>query len=143
MTIAFAMNGDKLSLLNGFPLRLIKPGWYSTYRVKMLCDVEVLDKPDDNFWMTTAYKIPDAPRANITPDQAGVEMVAIYRMVPRSFFTNIESGTTFSTGAFGEIETIRYTWNVDAPGRNVTRTWKWSPKIDTVFTTTRIGKATR
>jgi DMSO/TMAO reductase YedYZ molybdopterin-dependent catalytic subunit len=97
--IAFAMNGEQLPLLNGFPLRLIVPGWYSTYWVKMLCDIEVLDKPDDNFWMTTAYKIPDTPHANITPGQTGVRMVPINRMVPRSFFTNIASGTTFSARA--------------------------------------------
>src|SRR5712672_2445218 len=29
--IAYAMNGEQLPLLNGFPLRLIVPGWYSTY----------------------------------------------------------------------------------------------------------------
>jgi DMSO/TMAO reductase YedYZ molybdopterin-dependent catalytic subunit len=32
--IAYAMNGQPLPLLNGFPLRLIVPGWYSTYWVK-------------------------------------------------------------------------------------------------------------
>src|SRR5579871_1131754 len=39
--IAYAMNGEQLPLLNGFPLRLIVPGWYSTYWIKMLDDVEV------------------------------------------------------------------------------------------------------
>ena len=39
--IAFAMNDEALPLLNGFPLRLIVPGWYSTYWVKMLSDIEV------------------------------------------------------------------------------------------------------
>ncbi len=28
--LAYAMNGEQLPLLNGFPLRLIVPGWYST-----------------------------------------------------------------------------------------------------------------
>src|SRR5882724_8211698 len=44
--IAYAMNGEPLPLLNGFPLRLVVPGWYATYWVKMLDDIEVLDKPD-------------------------------------------------------------------------------------------------
>jgi DMSO/TMAO reductase YedYZ molybdopterin-dependent catalytic subunit len=44
--IAFALNGEQLPLLNGFPLRLIVPGWCSTYWVKMLSDIEVLDKAD-------------------------------------------------------------------------------------------------
>jgi DMSO/TMAO reductase YedYZ molybdopterin-dependent catalytic subunit len=42
--LAYAMNGEQLPLLNGFPLRLIVPGWYSTYWVKMLYDIEVLDR---------------------------------------------------------------------------------------------------
>ena len=51
--IAFAMNGQQLPLLNGFPLRLVVPGWYATYWMKMLNDIEVLDQPDTNFWMKT------------------------------------------------------------------------------------------
>jgi DMSO/TMAO reductase YedYZ molybdopterin-dependent catalytic subunit len=92
--IAFAMNDEQLPLLNGFPLRLIVPGWYSTYWVKMLSDIEVLDKPDDNFWMAVAYTIPDTPHANIAPGQTGVKMVPINRMVPRSFFTNVAEGSS-------------------------------------------------
>ncbi len=67
--IAYAMNGEQLPLLNGFPLRLVVPGWYSTYWFKMLSDIEVLDKPDDQYWMKTAYRIPDVPGANIKPGQ--------------------------------------------------------------------------
>src|SRR5262245_43827571 len=48
--IAYAMNSEQLSLLNGFPLRLVVPGWFSTYWVKMLNDIEVLDQPDANYW---------------------------------------------------------------------------------------------
>jgi DMSO/TMAO reductase YedYZ molybdopterin-dependent catalytic subunit len=96
--IAYAMNGEQLPLLNGFPLRLIVPGWYSTYWVKMLSDIEVLDRSDDDFWMTTAYTIPDTPNANIAPGQTGVKLVPINRMVPRSFVTNVEAGATLPRG---------------------------------------------
>lgn len=92
--IAFAMNGEQLPLLNGFPLRLIVPGWYSTYWVKMLSEIEVLDKPDDNYWTAVAYTIPDTPHANIVPGQSGVKMIPINRMVPRSFFTNLAAGAS-------------------------------------------------
>ena len=47
--IAYAMNGEQLPLLNGFPLRLVVPGWYSTYWVKMLNDIEVLDAAGRQF----------------------------------------------------------------------------------------------
>jgi DMSO/TMAO reductase YedYZ molybdopterin-dependent catalytic subunit len=65
--IAFGMNGEQLPLLNGFPCRLIVPGWYSTYWVKMLNAIEVLPGPDDQYWMAKAYKIPATPGANVAP----------------------------------------------------------------------------
>jgi DMSO/TMAO reductase YedYZ molybdopterin-dependent catalytic subunit len=97
--IAYAMNGEQFSLVNGFPLRLIVPGWYSTYWVKMLNDVEVLDQPDTNYWTKTAYTIPDTPHASMRPGQTGVTFVPINRMVPRSFITNIKPGDTLRAGA--------------------------------------------
>jgi DMSO/TMAO reductase YedYZ molybdopterin-dependent catalytic subunit len=97
--LAYAMNGEQLPLLNGFPLRLIVPGWYSTYWVKMLSDIEVLDQPDTNYWMATAYKIPDTPHADVRPGQTGFKTVPINRMVPRSFVTNIKAGNTLKAGA--------------------------------------------
>ncbi|MEA2738634.1 MAG: hypothetical protein QOH05_1941, partial [Acetobacteraceae bacterium] len=97
--LAYQMNGEQLPLLNGFPLRLIVPGWYSTYWVKMLSDIEVLDKPDDAFWMATAYRIPDTPGANVKPGETGFKTVPINRMVPRSFFTNVTDATTARAGA--------------------------------------------
>ena len=90
--IAFAMNGAQLPQLNGFPLRLIVPGWYSTYWVKMLNTIEVLDRPDDNFWMTKAYKIPDTPFANVSPTDTTFPAVPINRMVPRAWITNLADG---------------------------------------------------
>ena len=71
--IAYAMNGEPLPLLNGFPLRLVVPGWYATYWVKMLNDIEILNEADDNFWMAKAYLIPDTPYANVNPEQQGVK----------------------------------------------------------------------
>jgi hypothetical protein len=85
-------------LLNGFPLRLIVPGWYSTYWVKMLNDIEVLAQPDTNYWMASAYTIPDTPHANVAPGQTGFNSVPINRMVPRSFITNINAGDTLHAG---------------------------------------------
>jgi len=97
--LAYQMNGEQLPLLNGFPLRLIVPGWYSTYWVKMLNDIEVLDAPDRNYWMQAAYLIPDTPGADVKPGETGFKTVPINRMVPRSFFTNVSDATTVRPGA--------------------------------------------
>jgi DMSO/TMAO reductase YedYZ molybdopterin-dependent catalytic subunit len=106
--IAYAMNGQPLPLLNGFPLRLIVPGWYATYWVKMLNDIEVLSEPDTNFWMKTAYTIPDTPHADMKPGQAGVTMVPINRMVPRSFVTNLAAGATVAAGHAATVRGIAF-----------------------------------
>jgi len=97
--IAYAMNGEQLPLVNGFPLRLVVPGWYATYWVKMLNDIEVLDQPDTNYWTKVAYTIPDTPHASTKPGETGVKMIPINRMVPRSFVTNIASGTKVKAAA--------------------------------------------
>ena len=40
---------------------------------------------------------------------------------------------TFGIDSFGQIETMRYTWNVEFPdGRKIANKWEWSPKTDTV-----------
>lgn len=90
--IAFGMNGEQLPLLNGFPCRLIVPGWYSTYWVKMLNSIEVLAQSDDRYWMAKAYKIPATPGANVRPGDKGFPTVPINRMVPRSWMTSLPDG---------------------------------------------------
>jgi hypothetical protein len=57
--LAYAMNNKPLPVLNGFPLRVVVPGYFATYWLKSLSSIRVLDKADDNFWMKTAYRIPD------------------------------------------------------------------------------------
>ncbi len=106
--IAYAMNGEQLPLLNGFPLRVVVPGWYATYWVKALDDIEVLDRPDDNFWMKTAYTIPDTPRADMKPGQTDVKMVPINRMVPRSFITNLTAGQILHPGVSTLVRGIAF-----------------------------------
>ncbi|MDE2268329.1 MAG: molybdopterin-dependent oxidoreductase [Thiomonas sp.] len=97
--IAWEMNGQALPLLNGFPFRLVVPGWYATYWTKMLQHVRVLNEEDTNFWMKPAYTIPDNwPQANMTPGEQGVKFVPINRMVPRSFITNLKDGASVGAG---------------------------------------------
>ncbi|WP_419809679.1 molybdopterin-dependent oxidoreductase [Sphingomonas sp.] len=92
--VAFQMNGEQLPLLNGFPLRLIVPGWFSTYWVKALDTIEVLARPDDNFWMAKAYRIPTAPHATVVPGAKDFPTVPINAMPPRSWVTSLDPGQT-------------------------------------------------
>ena len=56
--LAFEMNGAPLSTWNGFPARIVAPGWTATYWIKAVVDLTVSDKPFDGFWMKTAYRVP-------------------------------------------------------------------------------------
>lgn len=97
--LAYAMNGEPLPLLNGYPVRLVVPGWYATYWVKMLSSITVLDHVDDNFWMKTAYRIPDTPNNSVAPGSTGFPTIPIHRMPVRSFVTNLADGATLAPGS--------------------------------------------
>jgi hypothetical protein len=121
--LAHQMNGQQLPLLNGFPLRLVVPGWYPTDWVKMLDDIEVLDAPDDNYWTKAAYRIPDTPHASVKAGETGFATVPINRIVPRSFFPNISNTSTVAPGAVlplrgiafgGDCGVLRVDLSVDA-----------------------------
>lgn len=90
MLIAYEMNGQPLTMLNGFPARLIVPGWYATYWVKSLSSITVLDKPFDEFWMKTAYRIPDTPCGCIPPGTKPQKTIPIHRMTTRSLIITPE-----------------------------------------------------
>jgi DMSO/TMAO reductase YedYZ molybdopterin-dependent catalytic subunit len=106
--VAFQMNGDQLPLLNGFPVRLVVPGWYSDYWIKMLADIEVLDAPDDNYFEKVAYRVPDTPHASVKPGETGFKTVPVSSLVPRSFFTNVTDATTVKPGAAIPIRGIAF-----------------------------------
>jgi hypothetical protein len=39
---------------------------------------------------------------------------------------------TYGLDSFGQIEAIRYTWNLETPAAKRSNRWEWSPKTDTV-----------
>lgn len=77
--VAFAMNDQPLPMLNGFPLRLVVPGWYGTYWVKALSDITVLPQAFSNFWTDKAYRIPNAPNGTEDPKNLAKDTVPINR----------------------------------------------------------------
>ena len=97
--VAYAMNGQPLPLLNGYPVRLVVAGWFATYWVKMLSAITVLDVVDDNFWMKTAYRIPNTPDNDVTPAQTGYTTIPINKLRVRSFVTNVADGGSLPAGS--------------------------------------------
>lgn len=96
--LAYGMNDDHLPVLNGFPLRLIVPGYYGTYWVKHLNEITVIDHEFDGFWMKTAYRIPDTPCACVEPGTAPKATIPINRFNVRSFITSVADGAKLSPG---------------------------------------------
>jgi DMSO/TMAO reductase YedYZ molybdopterin-dependent catalytic subunit len=87
--LAWAMNGQDLPMLNGYPLRLVVPGYYGTYWVKHVDDIEVLDSVFTGFWMATAYRTPATPGRAIEPGTAPKKTDPIARFTIRSFITSV------------------------------------------------------
>ncbi|HYL79391.1 MAG TPA: molybdopterin-dependent oxidoreductase [Candidatus Acidoferrum sp.] len=98
MIVAYEMNGQPLPMLNGYPARLIVPGWFATYWVKNLSDITVLDKPFEGFWMKTAYRIPDTPCGCVAPGTPPKRTVPVNRMTVRSFIIAPENGAHLPAG---------------------------------------------
>jgi sulfite dehydrogenase (cytochrome) subunit A len=87
--IAYEMNGQELPWLNGYPVRLVVPGYYATYWVKHLTEIKLVDEAWEGFWMKTAYRIADNACACTEPGQAIRNSTPIKRLNVRSFITNI------------------------------------------------------
>jgi hypothetical protein len=96
--LAWAMNGEDLPMLNGYPLRLVVPGHYGTYWVKHLHRIEVVDGVYEGFWMKSAYRIPDTPDHSIAPGTAPKATIPINRFNVRSFITNLPDGAVVPAG---------------------------------------------
>jgi len=96
--LAWQMNGEDLPMLNGYPLRLVVPGYYGTYWIKHLSDITVLDKPFDGFWVASAYRIADNACACVTPGTTPAKTVPINRFNVRSFITSHQDGARLKAG---------------------------------------------
>lgn len=106
--LAYEINGKPLPMLNGFPLRLIVPGWYATYWVKSLTEIKVLDRTFEGFWMKPAYRIPDNPCGCVPPGTSPKKTVPINRMTTRSLIIEPEEGTLIKTGRNTKISGIAF-----------------------------------
>ena len=109
--VAYLMNGEPLPMLNGFPVRLVVPGFFATYWMKCLTWIRVRDAADENFWMKPGYRVPDTPDGNTSPDdvQAGkVNMVPIARMPVRSFLVSPDGASKIVAGMRVTLQGIAF-----------------------------------
>ena len=96
--LAFEMNGEPLPMLNGFPLRLVVPGYFGTYWVKHLHELTVVGETYDGFYMSTAYRVPATAGHCVEPGTAPKSTIPIERFTIRSFLTSLIDGAQVPAG---------------------------------------------
>jgi molybdopterin-dependent oxidoreductase-like protein protein/molybdenum-dependent oxidoreductase-like protein len=98
--IAYEMNGEPLPHWNGFPARVIVPGWTATYWMKHLTSIKAVTNPFDGFWMKSAYRIPVAkfPLVARFSSQETAVNTPITEMMVNSLITSHADGDTVTGG---------------------------------------------
>jgi DMSO/TMAO reductase YedYZ molybdopterin-dependent catalytic subunit len=106
--VAYAMNDQPLPMLNGFPLRLVVPGWFATYWVKALNEINVTDEAFKGFWMAKAYRVPPNPGVQETPAELAKDTIPISAMTCRSIFVNPRNEQDIKSHSEIEIEGLAW-----------------------------------
>lgn len=106
--LAYEMNGEPLPLLNGYPLRLVVPGYYGTYWVKHLNELNVVKDAFDGFFMATGYRIATTPGGCVEPGTTPTSTVPITRFKVRSFLTSHLAGAKVPAGAVTQLSGIAF-----------------------------------
>jgi len=107
--IAFEMNGEPLPHWNGFPARLVVPGWTGTYWIKQLSSVKVMASPEKNFWMSTAYRLPRGLFKTPTfSSQLYSPNEPITAMVVNSLITSLRNGQRVDRGKPLEVRGVAW-----------------------------------
>ncbi|MDR3452261.1 MAG: molybdopterin-dependent oxidoreductase [Rhodoferax sp.] len=106
--VAYQMNGADLPMLNGFPVRLVVPGYYGTYWVKHLSDIQLVEQPFEGFWMKTGYRVPDNDCACVEPGTAPARTRPIGRFTVRSFITSVVDGAVLTAGRSTGVRGIAF-----------------------------------
>ena len=92
--VAFAMNGERLPHWNGFPARVVVPGWTATYWMKHVTSIGAIAQPFKGFWMNPAYRIPKGkfPIIDRFVSQETDTNTPITEMVVNSLITRPDNG---------------------------------------------------
>jgi len=98
--LAYEMNGQPLPHFNGFPARIVVPGWTGTYWMKHVIAVNALTRPQGGFWMNPAYRVPVGkfPLRDRFVSQENAASTPITEMVVNSLITSHHDGAKVNAG---------------------------------------------
>jgi sulfane dehydrogenase subunit SoxC len=94
--VAYAQNGEPVRPEQGFPLRLVVPGWEGPSSVKWLRHIKVVDQPYMTWNESMNHSIP-------RPDLGGKSRWYHFEMAQKSVITRPSGGLTLPGKGFYEI----------------------------------------
>jgi hypothetical protein len=124
------MNGEDLPRWNGFPARLVVPGWTATYWMKHLTSVRAVMQPYRGFWMNPAYRIPKGkfPVVDRFVSQESESNTPITEMVVNSLITSPATDGRFRAGEVIDITGVAWDGGYGITGVEVSqdggRSWR-------------------
>ena len=135
--IALYQNGERLMPGNGYPMRLLLPGWEGNMNVKYLRRIKLVDQPAMSYYEARTY-------APILPGGKAYQFYFLQEV--KSFITHPSPGLRLSGPGFYEVSGVAYSANgriakvmVSADGG---RTWAQAalqaPVLPKAFTRFRV-----
>ena len=100
--IALYQNGERLMPGNGYPMRLLLPGWEGNMNVKWLRRVKLVDQPGMSYYEARTY-------APILPNGKAYQFYFLQEV--KSFITHPSPGLKMSGPGFYEISGVAYSAN--------------------------------
>ena len=108
--VAYEMNGEPIPHWNGFPARIVVPGWTATYWMKHVTEINALSAPFQGFWMKSAYRIPKGkfPIVDRFITQETEANTPITEMVVASLITSLSPGQKVRRGQMFDVAGIAW-----------------------------------
>ena len=100
--IALYQNGERLMPANGYPMRLLLPGWEGNMNVKYLRRLKLTEQPAMTYWEAKVY-------APVLPDSKAYRFYFVQEV--KSFITHPSPGLAMSGKGLYEISGIAYSGN--------------------------------
>jgi len=89
--VAYGQNGDPLRVEQGYPIRMIVPGWEGPFNVKYLRHIKVVDQPYNTWNESMNHSVP-------RPDLGGKSRWYHFQWGPKSVITRPSAGMEMRKG---------------------------------------------
>jgi DMSO/TMAO reductase YedYZ molybdopterin-dependent catalytic subunit len=108
--VAYEMNGAPLPHWNGFPARIVVPGWTGTYWMKHAISLTISTKPFAGYWMAKAYRLPVGKFSFVQhfASQENEATTPITEMMVNSLMTQPAEGATVAAGSPVEVKGLAW-----------------------------------